>query len=118
MKNALRNLAVVITLILTSNVTALAVPTNEKLQQQKDSLTKIQEEREEIEAKIEHFDNEIVKIMAKTEENKGKITETEKAIESATADVKKVEKESEKQQELFNSRMRTMYINGFDEYYP
>ena len=54
--------------------------------------------------------------MAKTEENKGKISETEKAIESATAEVKQVEKESQKEQELFNSRMRTMYINGFDGY--
>jgi cell wall-associated NlpC family hydrolase len=116
MKYALRNFAVVITLIFTLNVTALAVPTNEKLQQQKNSLTKIQAEREELETKIEHFDNEIVKIMAKTEENKGKISETEKAIESATAEVKQVEKESQKEQELFNSRMRTMYINGFDGY--
>jgi cell wall-associated NlpC family hydrolase len=116
MKNALRSIAVVITLIFTSNVAALAIPTNEKLQQRKDSLTKMQADREEIETKIEHFDNEIVKIMAKTEENKGKINETEKAIQSATVEVNRVEKESEKQQELFNSRMRTMYINGFDGY--
>lgn len=116
MKNVLRNLAVVITLIITSNVTALAVPTNEKSQQQKDSLTNIQAQREEIETKIEHFDNEIEKIMAKTEANKAKISETEKAIESAAAEVKQVEVESQKEQELFNTRMRTMYINGFDGY--
>jgi len=116
MKSVLRNLAVVTTLILTLNVTALAVPTNEKSQQQKDSLTKIQTEREGIETKIEEFDNEIEKIMAKTEENKGKISETEKAIESAAAEIKQVEKEAQKEQGLFNSRMRTMYINGFDGY--
>ncbi len=116
MKNVLRNLAVVITLIITSNVTALAVPTNEKSQQQKDSLTNIQAQRDEIETKIEHFDNEIEKIMAKTEANKAKISETEKAIESAAAEVKQVEVESQKEQELFNTRMRTMYINGFDGY--
>ena len=116
MKNVLRNLAVVITLIITSNVTALAVPTNEKSQQQKDSLTNIQAQREEIETKIEHFDNEIEKIMAKTEANKAKISETEKAIESAATEVKQVEVESQKEQELFNTRMRTMYINGFDGY--
>ena len=116
MKNVLRNLAVVTTLIFTLNVTALAVPTNNESQQQYDSIAKIQAEREEIEAKIEHFDSEIEKIMAKTEENKGKIVQTEKEIESAIAQVKKVEEESEKEQELFNSRMRTMYINGFDGY--
>jgi cell wall-associated NlpC family hydrolase len=116
MRNALRNIAVVITFIFTLNVTALAVPTNEALQQQKDSLTRVQESREEIEMKIEHFDNEIEKIMAKTEDNKGKISETEKAIKSAAIQVKKVENEAQVEQELFNSRMRTMYINGFDGY--
>jgi len=116
MKNVLRNLAVVITLILTSNVTALAAPVNEKLQQQKDSLTKIQTEREEVERKIEEFDNEIENIMTKTEENKGKISETKNEIESAAAQVKKVEKDTQKEQDLYNSRMRVMYINGFDGY--
>ncbi len=37
MKNVLRNLAVVTTLIFTLNVTALAVPTNNESQQQYDS---------------------------------------------------------------------------------
>ena len=115
MKNVLRNLAVVITLIFTSNVTALAAPLNEKLQQQKKSLTKIQAEREEVETKIEEFDNEIEKIMTKTEENKGQISETEKAIEVSVAE-KRVEKKNQKEEELFNSRMRIMYMNGFDGY--
>lgn len=116
MKNSLRIMAIVITLIITLNGTALAAPTNDKLKQQKDSRTRIQEQREEIEMKIEEFDNEIQKTMAKTEENKIKISETEKAIKKASAQVKQVEKEAQKQQELFNSRMRVMYINGFDSY--
>ena len=116
MKNALRSIAVVITLIFTSNVTALAIPTNEKLQQQKDSLTKIQDERGAIETRLEEFDNEIEKIMTKTEENKVKILQTKKAIESAAAKAKQVEKENQKEEELFNSRMRILYINGFDGY--
>lgn len=115
MKNVLRNLAVVTTLIFTLNVTASAVPSNEGSQKQ-NSLAAIQAEREEIERKIEQFDNEIEKIMSKTEENKAKISETEKEIESAMEQVKQIEKESEKEQEVFNSRMRTMYINGFDGY--
>lgn len=116
MKNALRSIVVVLSLIFTLNITVLAAPTNEKLQQQKDALTKIQAEREEIETKIERFDNEVVTIMAKTDENKGKIAGTERAIESAAIEVKRVEDEAQKEQELYNSRMRTMYINGFDGY--
>ena len=116
MKNSLKSIAIVITLIITLNGTALAAPANEKLKQQKDSLTRIQEQREAIEMKIEEFDNEIQKSMAKTEENKIKISETEKAIKKASAEVKQVEKEAQKEQELFNSRMRVMYINGFDSY--
>jgi cell wall-associated NlpC family hydrolase len=116
MKSVLRNLTVVITLTLTLNVTALAVPTSGELQQQRNSITKIQEAREEIEAKIEIFDNEIEGIMARTEENKGKISTIEKQIANAAVEIKEIEKESEKEQELFNSRMRTMYINGVDDY--
>ena len=116
MKSALRSIAVVITLIFTSNVTALAIPTNEKLQQQKNSLTKIQDERGAIETRLEEFDNEIEEIMTKTEENKVKILQTKKAIESAAAKAKQVEKENQKEEELFNSRMRILYINGFDGY--
>ncbi|MGK0465580.1 NlpC/P60 family protein [Clostridium sp.] len=116
MKNALRSIVVILSLIFTLNITVLAAPTNEKLQQQKDAVTKIQAEREEIEIKIERFDNEIVTIMAKTEENKGKIAGTEKAIKSAAIEVKRVENEVQKEQKLYNSRMRTMYINGFDGY--
>jgi len=48
MKNALRNLTVLITLIFTLNLTALAAPVNSKLQQQTDSLTRIQAEREDL----------------------------------------------------------------------
>lgn len=116
MKSALRSLVVMFTLIFTLNLTAFAIPTNEKVQQEKDSLVKIQVEREKIEVKIEEFDNEIEKIMAKTKENKSKISETEKEIESAALEIKRVEKEAQTEQELFNKRMRTMYINGFDGY--
>jgi len=52
--------------------------------------------------------------MTKTEENKGKISAAKKEMESAAAQVKKVEKDTQKEQELYNSRMRAMYINGFD----
>ena len=116
MKNALRSLAVITTLIFTFNITALAAPTNEKLQQQKDSLTKIQAQKESIEMKLEELDNQIEKIMIKTDENKVKISQTERAMEIATAKIVQVEKETQKEEELFNSRMRIMYINGFDGY--
>ena len=116
MKNSLRSMAIAMTLIITLNGTALAAPTNDKQKQQKDSLSSVQDQREEIEMKIEGFDNEIQKAMAKTEENKIKISETQKAIKKASAEVKKVEKEAQKEQDLFNSRMRIMYINGFDSY--
>jgi cell wall-associated NlpC family hydrolase len=108
MKNALKNLSVVIFLILTLNVTVMALP-NGMLQPQKDS-------HEEIESKIEQFDNEIEKNMAKTKENKLKISQTQKAMVTAALEIKQVEKQSIKEEKLFNSRMRTMYMNGFDGY--
>jgi cell wall-associated NlpC family hydrolase len=69
-----------------------------------------------MEMKIEEFDNEIQKNMAKAEENKIKISQTEKGIEKTSADIMKVKKQAQKQQEVFNNRMRVMYINGFDSY--
>jgi len=112
MKKSLRSIAIVISLIITLNGTALAAPANDK----KDSQTSIQQQRSKIETKIEEFDNEIQKTMAKTEENKIKISETQKAIEKASAQVKQVEKEAQTEQQLYNKRMRVMYINGFDSY--
>lgn len=116
MRNALKNLAVVITLMLIFNVTALAAPTSGTLQPKNDSLTKVQTERQKVESKIEQLDNEIGTIMSKTEENKIQISLTEKAIKIALADIEKVEIRSENEKELFNSRIRTMYINGIDGY--
>ena len=116
MKNVLKNLAVVVTLVLTSNVTALAAPLNEKFQQQKDSLAKIQTQRDAVEMKVEEFDNEIEKIMTKTEDNKGKMAQTEKSIESATLKIKKVKSDTQEEQKLYNSRMRIMYMNGSEGY--
>jgi cell wall-associated NlpC family hydrolase len=116
MKNALRSIAVALTMLFTLNSTAFAVPVKEKLKQQKKSLTRIQSEREAIEIKIEKFDNEIQKTMAKTDKNKVKIYETKSAIEKSTAEVVQVKEQAKKEQELFNSRMRAMYINRFDSY--
>jgi cell wall-associated NlpC family hydrolase len=116
MRNALKYLAVVITLMLTLNVTALAVPTSGMLQPQNDTLTKVKTEREKVESEIEKLDNEIGMNMTKTEENKVQISLTEKAIKIAVVDIEKVESREESEEELFNSRMRTMYMNGFDGY--
>ncbi|MBZ9636959.1 NlpC/P60 family protein [Clostridium sp. FP1] len=116
MKHVFRNMAVVTTLIFTLNVNALMVKVNGKLQSQKYSLTRAQTESQTIERKIEQYDNEIEKNMAKTEENKIKILQTEKAIKSAVEEINKVGNEAKKEQELFDARMRTMYMNGFDGY--
>ncbi|MBK5241997.1 NlpC/P60 family protein [Clostridium sp.] len=116
MRNALKNLAVTITLMLTLNVTALAVPTSGTLQPQKDQLTKVKTEREKVESKIEQLDSEIGINMTKTEENKVQIYLTEKAIKIAVVDIEKVESREESEEKLFNGRIRTMYMNGFDGY--
>ena len=115
MKHALRNMAVATTLIFTLNATAIAVEAIGKVQQ-KNSLTRIQTESQAVEAKIELLDNEIGYNMAKTKENKIIILQTEKLIISATEGIVKVEKEAQKGQELYDSRMRAMYINGLDGY--
>lgn len=76
------------------------------------SYSKVQE----LERNIENLDNQIEGVMTKIADNKNQILVKEKSIKSSENELKTAEVDMKKQKELFNSRMRALYINGSSGY--
>jgi peptidoglycan hydrolase CwlO-like protein len=87
-----------------------------QLQQDKNSLNGIEDEMEELEHQIELSDLEIEGIMRQVNDIKKKIDQTQKDIKIAEADIKTAENDMQKEKDVFNKRMRAMYISGLDGY--
>lgn len=87
-----------------------------ELQQNKNSLGKLQDKREEIEENIEMLDFDIEELMGTIEDNKAKIAMTQEQIKAAEKEVEKAEVDLQAEKDLFNERMRAMYISGVDGY--
>lgn len=71
-----------------------------------------QNQRFEIEQKIENLDMQIEEVMDKIEDNKKQRAKIQEDIKSAEKDLKQAEGDIEDEQELYNERMRVMYMNG------
>lgn len=71
-----------------------------------------QNQRFEIEQKIESLDMQIEEVMDKIEDNKKQRARIQEDIESAEKDLKQAEEDIKDEQELYNERMRIMYMNG------
>lgn len=71
-----------------------------------------QNQRFEIEQKIESLDMQIEEVMDKIENNKKQRTRIQEDIKSAEKDLKQAEEDIKSEQELYNERIRVMYMNG------
>ncbi|MBL4934733.1 C40 family peptidase [Clostridium sp. YIM B02515] len=87
-----------------------------QLQNSKNSLKGIQDKREELEGKIEMLDVQIEGLMRQMSDTNKKIDQTQKDIKAAENDIKKAEDDMKDEKELFNKRMRAMYVSGLDGY--
>jgi peptidoglycan hydrolase CwlO-like protein len=87
-----------------------------QLAEQKDAYNKAQNNLEAIELSIEKMDSEIEKMYAQVNKAEVKIGETEEQIEKAIKDIQVAEDNIKEEEELFNNRMRSMYMNGVDSY--
>lgn len=111
-------------LLVTMSTTAvIADPLSDKLkeqetrlQQHRNDYTSAQEKVEAIERQIEHFDTQIETLMKEIEENKTKMKSIQNDIEKAQNEIEKAQKEMKEEQELYNERMKTMYMNGVGGY--
>ncbi len=104
--------------IVTSNmgVIAYANPFDSEVTEKGNEYKSAQEEVDEINSKIQKLDNEISSIIIEIDETNGKIAKTEDEIESTKENVKQTEDNMVEEEDLFNQRMRAMYMNGMDSY--
>ncbi|MFL0247634.1 NlpC/P60 family protein [Candidatus Clostridium stratigraminis] len=87
-----------------------------QLQKNSNSLQEIQGKRQEIEHSIEKLDFQIEGLMRDINDTKSKIQQTQDQIKLAEADILKAEEDMKAEKDIFNKRMRAMYINGADGY--
>ena len=85
-----------------------------ELQQDKKALEEIRSEREYIEQTIEMLDFDIEELMRTLSDIKKQIEQKQKDIKTAEADIKKAEADMKSEKELYNKRIRAMYVNGVE----
>lgn len=123
MRGRILSLLVAFMLVMSVNVPIFAVPLAEQLSNQKNQLlqeqeaySKLQNNFEKLEISIEMLDAEIESIYATIDKAKSEINDIENNIDQATKDLIIAENNIKGEEELFNSRMRVMFINGTDSY--
>jgi len=93
-----------IVLALSINGTALAAPTT-PLQQ-----------KQQLEQQVEQLDNQISTVMNEIQDNEKDIKQIQSDITKVQKEVSDSENKLSTQQELFNERLRAMYMSGSDSY--
>ncbi|WP_459477510.1 C40 family peptidase [Clostridium saccharoperbutylacetonicum] len=119
MKKTIRTVMFATVLVMFTQVSAFAVPTDQpqtQLEQNKNSLKEAQDKRLEIEASIEVLDNQIEDYMMKIDANKKSIRGTENDIQTTKKQITQVEGEMKSKQDAMDQRVRAMYINGQSSY--
>lgn len=123
MKKRLGVFALVFALMAVISNPVSAAPTSEQVQSQKQQLQEdknrlknAQDKRFEIEQTIENLDNQIEDTMNQIQENKKQISKTQEEIKNTENELKKSEEDIKSEQDLFNKRIRAIYINGVDGY--
>jgi cell wall-associated NlpC family hydrolase len=71
---------------------------------------------ESLQINIEKLDNQIEAVMKQTDDNNKQIAATEASIKTTEEELQDAEISLDKQKNLFNKRVKAMYINGFDGY--
>lgn len=71
---------------------------------------------DKLQQEVENLDNDISVLTGKISETNAKISSKEKDIENTEKEIDKLLKEINEKQELLDTRVRAMYINGNDSY--
>jgi len=87
-----------------------------QLEQQKTAYNKSQNNIDNIESSIEELDSGIEKMYAEVNKAKVKISGTEQEIGKTTKSIQVAEANIKIEEDLFNKRMRSMYMSGVDSY--
>lgn len=123
MRKRIIALIVTIGLATTISMPILADPLSDQLKSQKSQLAEqkaahkqAMNKIEDMEVSIEKLDSDIEKIYAEVDKTKIKIGQTEQQVENTKKDIQVAQENIKEEEDLFNARMRTMYINGVDGY--
>jgi cell wall-associated NlpC family hydrolase len=113
--------AVAFALSLTLSSAVLADPLSDRVNEQqniinsnKSKVNEINKTTSDIESNIEALDDTIGSTNSQITLNKNKIALTQKEIDKAAVAVKAAQDKMDEEQELFNNRMRAIYIHGND----
>jgi peptidoglycan hydrolase CwlO-like protein len=108
-----RTLAVVfaLTLSVIMNGTVLASPSSTNSQ-----ISEIQKQKQDLETKVEKSDNQITEMMKQIDGNKKSIEKITSDIKATGQELTSAENSIKGQQDIFNKRIRAMYIHGTDSY--
>jgi len=98
-----------LSMVISLNGTVLAAPTL-------DSSKTPQQQRQDLEIKIEKLDTQISDVMYKISDNNKSIDSSNKQIKVVEQEIVKSEDNIKGQQAIFNERVRAMYISGSDSY--
>ncbi|KGM96496.1 glycoside hydrolase [Clostridium novyi A str. 4552] len=111
--------ATAVLLVTISTTSVIASPLSDKLKQQQNSLQQnqinyknAQDKVSALNSKIESYDNQIENLMREIQANKSKIRSLQTDINKSQKDIQKAKADIKEEQELYNQRMRTMYMNG------
>ena len=115
MRKTIISLVVSIILTTTISMPILANPVSDN-EQQRSAYNNAQSKIEDLEVSVEKMDSNIEKIYAQVDSAKVKIGETQVQIQKSTKDILVALDNIEEEEDLFNKRMRSMYINGMDSY--
>lgn len=120
MNKKLTTLVTTVALVVSMSTTAvLAEPLSDKLnsqqqqlQQHRNEYNSAQKKIEEIDQAIERLDSAIEIKMQEIESTKRKIESIKNKIELAEKSIKKAEEDIQAEKDLYNERMRVMYMKG------
>ncbi|WP_291633315.1 C40 family peptidase [Clostridium sp.] len=123
MRKRIISLMLTIGMVTTISMHVMAEPLSDtlksqknQLEQQKNAYKQAQNKVDGIEISIEKMDSDIEKIYIELDKVKVKIGETKEQIEKTTKDIQVAQDNIKEEEDLFNKRMRTMYMNGVDSY--
>lgn len=123
MKNKIVSIITAMGLIFTLSSSVLAEPLSTqveshkaKVQKSKKALEDVKKKREDLEVDIEKMDNQIEGLMHQINDVKTKIGSTEKDINTTEKEITKAEEEIKDQNDLFEKRIRAMYVKGMGSY--
>ena len=123
MRKRVLSLLIATGLAMSASMPIVAAPLSEQLNSQKKQLqvqqgsyTKLQKDFEKLEISIEKLDFDIETIYSGIDKAKQQINDTENKIEQNTKNIAIAQENIKGEEDLFNERMRVMFMNGADTY--